>query len=74
MEYISITYKAKWCIKGKPNYKWTECGKLINTNRNKVIKKTLKGLTPGYWIGKVFYPLSKMKDLVEKISYDEPPF
>ena len=74
MEYISITYRAKWRIIGMPNYKWTECGKLINTNTNRVIKKTLKGLTPGYWIGKKFYPLSKMKDMVEKIIYEKLPF
>jgi hypothetical protein len=73
MEYISITYKAKWCIKGKPNYKWTECKKLINTNTGRVIKKTLKGLTPGYWIGKDFYRLDKMKDMVEKIIYNKLP-
>lgn len=74
METISIKYKAKWRIKERPNYKWTECGKLINTNTNRVIKKTLKGLTPGYWIGKKFYPLNKMKDMLEKIVYEKLPF
>lgn len=74
MEYVSIRYRVKYQIKSKPNYKWTECGKLLNTNTNRVIKKTLKGLTPGYWIGKTFYPLSKMKDLVEKITYGKLPF
>lgn len=71
---IMITYVAKWQLKEKPQYKWTECGKLINTNTGRTIKKTLKGLTPGYWINKKFIPLRQMRTMVEKIPYSKLPF
>ena len=74
MIFITITYKAKWQLKIDSRYKWTENKLLINTNTNRVIKKTLKGLTPGYWIGKKFIPLSEMKNLVEKITHNKLPF
>lgn len=71
MQTITVEYKLKWRIKGKENYCWTTCKKLFNTQRGNEIKKTLKGLTPGYWIGKEFVALSKMKERVELIPKKE---
>ena len=72
--YLSVTYKAKWQLKNNPKYVWTECKKLINTNTGREIKKTLHGLTPGYWISREFIKLSDMANLVEKIKDAELPF
>lgn len=71
METITVRYKLKWRIKGAENYCWTTCGKLFNTTRGNQIKKTVKGLTPGYWIGRNFVSLSAMKKLIEKIPAKE---
>lgn len=71
MQTITITYKLKWRIKDAPQYCWSSCKKLFNTSRGNEIKKTLKGLTPGYWIGREFVPLEKMKDRIEKIPIKE---
>jgi len=71
MTTITVEYKLKWRIKDNPKYCWSVCKKLFNVNRGKEIKKTLKGLTPGYWIGKNFIALSKMKERVELIPKKE---
>lgn len=74
--HIDVTYKAKWRLKTHTNYVWTECKKLINTNSGREIKKTLHGLTPGYWIGRRFIKLDDLIELklVEKIVEDKLPF
>ena len=64
---INVTYSAKWQLKTDSRYKWTECKKLINTQTGREIKKTLHGLTPGYWIGKKFIKLDDMAKLIELI-------
>lgn len=68
---IKVIYTAKWQLKCNPKYKWTEYKKLINTNTGREIKKTIKGLQPGYWIGKNFIKLSEMTTLVELIPKKE---
>ena len=64
---IVVTYFAKWQLKIDTRYKWSVCKKLINTSTGKEIKRTLHGLTAGYWIGKKFIKLSEMSKLVELI-------
>ena len=74
---IVITYKAKWRLKKYPNYAWTECKKLVNMNNNREIKKTLNGLTPGYWISRKFIKLNELATMIElipEIDYSLPPF
>lgn len=75
MDYqLVISLKLKWQIKDKPQYKWSSCKRLINTNTGKEIRKTLNGSTKGYWIGKDFIPLSKMSDFVELIKVEKTVF
>ena len=64
---INVSYIVKWQLKDKPQYKWTEYKRLFNTNTNREIKKTLKGMVAGYWIGKDFITLDKLKEKVELI-------
>ena len=68
---ITVEYKLKWRIKNHPQYCWSTCKKLFNVSRGNEIRKTLKGLTPGYWIGKEFVALGKMKSMVELIPEKE---
>lgn len=67
---INVTYTAKWQLKIAHRYKWTECKKLINTHTGREVKKTLHGLTPGYWIGKQFI---KLADLAKYVELIPPP-
>ncbi len=71
---ISVYYTAKWRLKDKPNYVWTENKRLINLNTGREIKKTLKGLTPGYWIGSKFLTLTNLKNKIELIPKETLPF
>ena len=68
---VSVTYKVKWRIKGNEKYGWTVCGKLFNLKNNREIKKTVKGLTAGYWIGKDFVSLDKLRSKVELVPKKE---
>lgn len=71
---INVTYKAKWRLKTNHRYVWTSCKKLINITTGSEIKKTLHGLTPGYWIGREFIKLDDMGTMVEKILEEKLPF
>lgn len=64
---IKVSYKAKWQLRNKPQYKWTECKKLINTQTGNEIKKTLKNMVAGYWIGRDFIKLDDLKSKIELI-------
>ena len=68
---ISVTYHVKYRIKGNEKYGWTVCGKLFNLTNNREIKKTTKGLTPGYWISKEFISLEKLRSQIEVIPKKE---
>ena len=71
MNTITVTYKLKWRIKGKEYYQWSVCGKLFNTQRGNEIKKTVKGLTPGYWIAGEFISLYDLRERLELIPKKE---
>lgn len=72
--YLSVTYKIKWRLKDNPNYYWTECKKLVNVRRGREVKRTLHGLTPGYWIGRKFISLDTLKTQIELIPKNNLPF
>ncbi len=71
---ITVVYVAKWRLKSNHDYVWTECKKLINKKTGKEIKRTLKGLTAGYWIGKSFIKLEDLRSEVELIPTEINPF
>jgi len=62
---LSVIYSDKWRLKGYENYSITSCGKIINTKRNKELKKCFKGYTAGYNIGGKFMTLKR----INKLSY-----
>ena len=68
---LTVTYKVKWRIKGNEKYGWTICGKLFNLANNREIKKTVKGSTPGYWLGREFVSLGDLRPQLELIPKKE---
>jgi hypothetical protein len=71
---IQVTLIAKWQIKDANWYKWTNCKKLVNCKTGKIIEKTLKGTKVGYYINRVFVPLSELKNRIELIKEIKCPF
>jgi len=71
---ISITYTLKWRLKTDSNYQWSECGKLFNVCRGTIKKKVVNGGIPGYWIGRKFIPLSRLRSQLELIPKQKLPF
>jgi len=67
MELITVKYQIKWRLTINHNYGVSKCGKMFNIKKGKEIKKTVKGLTPGYWIGRDFIPLEKLRSQIELI-------
>jgi hypothetical protein len=62
---ITKTFQLKWQFVANPDYKLTDCGRLFNTKTKREIKRTLNGRTSvGYWIGKKFYSLKKIKEQI----------
>lgn len=75
MQYqLNKSLNLRWQIKENSKYKWSECKKLINTNTGKEIKKTINGGSVGYWIGKEFISLNKLKNRIELIPKIYCPF
>ena len=74
MNSISVSYNLKWQIKNRPYYKWSECGKLFNTQTGRQIKKVLNGGSIGYWIAGEFITLKNLRPKLEKIPIEILPF
>ena len=71
---ISISYSVEWCIKNHPKYGITKNGIVVNLATGKILKRTLKGYTIGYYIKGRFQSISKLRGMLEKIPADECPF
>ena len=71
MNSVSITYELKWQYKKLTYYKWTNCGKLINTKTGRKIKKTVNGRSIGYWIKGGFVTLNNLRKELELIPKKE---
>ena len=71
MNSISISYDLKWRYKKHHHYQWTTCGKLINTQTSRHIKKTVNGRSVGYWIKGKFITLTNLRKELEILPKDE---
>ena len=73
---ISITkhYDLRWQIKDKPDYKISVCNNIFNAKTGRKLKQTLIGYTKGYWIGKKFMTLNKIRQNCELIPNIDIPF
>jgi len=74
---VSVTYVVVWqvVINGiESPYRFTKDGICINTQRGKILKKVSKNGTIGYNFKSKFYPLSKVKLMMQKIKTNNLPF
>lgn len=71
---ITKSINFKWKISFNDSYKWTTDNELYNTKTMRKIKKTVNGYSVGYWIGKKFYTLNKLKKHLVKIKKTICPF
>jgi hypothetical protein len=70
---ITCSYEKRWIIDGMEHYCFTETKELFNSKTGRKIKKTLVGYTQGYWIGKKFYTLNKLRPLLKRpVNFDIP--
>lgn len=71
---LSNTYVLKWQLKDNPNYKWTICGKCVNTKTGREIKKTICGRSIGYCVKGKFTTLNALRKNLELIPEINCPF
>ena len=71
---ISVDYKEKWELRDYPNYKITECGKMINNQRGKLLKEVYKNGMHGFCIEGKFYSKAKIRTMVRLIKRTYCPF
>lgn len=73
---ISVTYTIEivWFIKSIEGYGFGKDKNLYNLKTCRQIKQSYNGGSIGYWIGKNFYTLKKLKFLLYKPSKDYCPF
>jgi hypothetical protein len=76
MQTISLSnnYHLKWKIKGFDSYKVTTCGKVINCQRGKEVKRTMNCCSIGYYLNGKFYTLAKIRELLIEIKPTKLPF
>lgn len=60
--------KAKWEIKGEPDFFFAEDKKLYRLSSKREIKLTLNGYTKGYYMNRKFYSLFRLKSITKKID------
>jgi hypothetical protein len=71
---ISADYKEKWELIDYPNYKITECGKMINSQRGKLLKEVYKNGMHGFCVKGKFYTKSKIRTMARLIERAPIPF
>jgi len=71
---ISVNYIVVWEVENMTEYKFTKEGICINSQRCKILKKVSKNGTIGYNFRSKFYPLSKVRAIMQKIKINKTPF
>lgn len=71
---INYTVEIKWIIIGYENYGFGVDKCLYNLKTNRKIKQSYNSGSIGYWLGKKFYSLSKLKTIIRKPLKEICPF
>jgi len=74
MHTITNNYALKWQINFATHYKVTKCGKVINMQRCKILKRCVNGGQIGYWIAGKWYSLTNLRKHLVKIDRFKLPF
>jgi hypothetical protein len=67
IQEVKVIFKAKWQFKEYSHYKITTCKKVVNTQTNRLIKKTKSGGSVGFNIAGNFFKLSDINKHIEII-------
>ena len=67
---IELTYE----IEGVSGYAFGKDKNLYNTKRGVMIRKVMNGRAIGYWIGRKFYSLNKLRPLLKRVEENKCPF
>ena len=71
---ISKHIEISWHIIGYDNYSFGKDKKLYNLKTGKEIKQTINCYSKGYWIGRKFLTLNKLKQLLIRPKHFGVPF
>lgn len=76
MNRLSITkhIEIRWCIQGIDGYGFGHDKNLYNLKTGRIIKQTINNYSYGYWIGKKFFTLNKLKSLLIRPKHYNIPF
>ena len=76
MSTLSTTkvIEIRWEIFGFPGYVFGDDKNLYNKRTGRKIKKTINGRSMGYWLGKKFLSINKLKYLLKRPEKIEIPF
>ncbi len=71
---VNYAIEIKWVIKGYDTYCFGVDKNLYNIKTGRRIKQSYNSRSIGYWLGKEFYSLNKLKPLIEVLKTDKAPF
>ncbi len=74
MNRVSITYAYTYQVDFAPEYKFTNCGKCVNTKTGGELKKRYVSRCIGYSIRGKFYSLTKLRKHLVKPVILKCPF
>lgn len=76
MNSITITkvIELTWQISGYDYYYFDKDKKLYNAKTDREIKKTLNCRSVGFWLGKKFYSLNRLKPMLVRPKNYKVPF
>lgn len=73
-ESITYTVELTYTIKGYENYSFGKDKHLYNTRTGRRLKQCYKSGSIGYWLGKKFFSLKKLKTMLYKVKKQKLPF
>lgn len=74
MKSINYTIEIKWIIIGYNDYGFGTDKCLYNLKTNRRLRQSYNSGSIGYWFGKKFYTLSKLKTMIKKPIKEHCPF
>ena len=68
---VNVQFKVFWQFKNATHFKVTKCKKIINCQKNTIVKQSLRGGSCGYWINKEFIKRKDLNSFLELIPKKE---
>lgn len=71
---VGCAIEIKWIISGFDQYGFGCDKHLYNLKTGKRLRQSYNSRSIGYWLGKKFYSLNKLKPLLKKVDKTSCPF